>query len=137
MQERKQPLGGKSYGSIGHLPGSRMGPKDRQCPEGHKRIATEKARDKFDSISCQEKLDGSCVSVARIGDILYPLTRAGYIATCSEFQHHHIFAEWVYANQERFLAVLSDGERLCGEWLIQAHGTRLEICLMNPSLSSI
>jgi len=33
----------------------------------------------------------------------------------------------VYANQERFLAVLSDGARLCGEWLIQVHGTRYDL----------
>lgn len=30
-------------------------------------------------------------------------------------------------NQSRLLAVLKDGERLCGEWLMQAHGTRYEL----------
>ena len=55
--------------------------------------------------------------------MLYPLTRAGYIASSSSKEQHQRFAEWVYANQDRFLAVLKDGERLCGEWLLQAHGT--------------
>lgn len=30
-------------------------------------------------------------------------------------------------NQERFLAILKDGERLVGEWLAQAHGTIYEL----------
>jgi len=30
----------------------------------------------------------------------------------------------VDANRDRLLGVLDDGERLCGEWLWQAHGTR-------------
>lgn len=77
MQERIQPLGTKSYGSIGHLPGSRMGPGDHKCNPGQARIATEKVRDKYDLIVCQEKLDGSNVSVARIEGMLYPLTRTG------------------------------------------------------------
>jgi hypothetical protein len=33
----------------------------------------------------------------------------------------------VYANQDRFLAVLRDGERLVGEWLMQTHGTRYQL----------
>ncbi len=33
----------------------------------------------------------------------------------------------MYANQDRFLAVLRDGERLVGEWLMQAHGTRYQL----------
>jgi len=39
--ENRKPLGGKSYGHIAHLPGSRMGPGDHKCHEGQKRIATE------------------------------------------------------------------------------------------------
>jgi len=56
--------------------------------------------------------------------MLYPLSRAGYVADTSPYEQHWRFAEWVYANQDRFMLVLQDGERLCGEWLMQAHGTR-------------
>lgn len=123
-QERKKPLGGKSYGHIPHLPGSRMGVGDHKCSDGQKRICCERVRDKHDLIIVQEKLDGSNVGIARIEGLLYPLTRAGYLADTSPFEQHWRFGEWVYANQGRFLELLSDGERVCGEWLMQAHGTR-------------
>ena len=53
-------LGRKAYGSIGHLPNSRVGPKDHHVHEGQARICTVKARDKHDRVIVQEKLDGSC-----------------------------------------------------------------------------
>ncbi|MEW6213097.1 MAG: RNA ligase family protein [Acidobacteriota bacterium] len=127
MEANRKPLGIKSYGSIAHLPGSRMGPGDHKCHEGQKRIATEKMRDRHDHIIVQEKLDGSNVGVARLNGDLYPLTRAGYLAQTSPYEQHWHFAEWVERNRNRFLSVLSEGERLCGEWLMQAHGTRYEL----------
>ncbi len=122
-----KPLGRKNYGHIPHLPGSRLGPGDHRCNPGQARIATEKARDKFDEVIVQEKLDGSNVGVARLGDTLYPLSRAGYLAATSRYEQHQHFSNWFYANYERFLAVLQDGERLVGEWLMQAHGTRYNL----------
>lgn len=122
-----KPLGGKSYGSIAHLPGSRMGPGDHKCHEGQERICLTKARDKHDQIIVQEKLDGSNVGVARIDGRIVALTRAGYEASTSPYAQHHRFGEWVKANEDRFMFVLNDGERLCGEWLIQAHGTRYKL----------
>ena len=121
---KKKPLGRKNYGSIAHLPGSRMGPADRHCEVGQAKIATEKGRDKNDEIFVQEKLDGSNVGVARIDNELFPLGRAGYLAATSPFEQHHLFASWVKENRTRFMAVLQDGERLVGEWLALAHGTR-------------
>jgi len=122
-----KPLGRKNYGSIPHLPGSRMGPADKTCHEGQARIATAQARDRHDDVIIQEKLDGSNVGVARIGDTLHSITRAGWPAASSPFEQHRLFADWVYANYERFLAVLQDGERLVGEWMAQAHGTRYHL----------
>ncbi len=75
----------------------------------------------------QEKLDGTNVGVARLNDVLYPLVRAGYVADTSPFEQHWRFAQWVCSNQDRFLAVLRDGERLVSEWLMQAHGTRCQL----------
>jgi len=120
----RKPLGIKNYGSIPHLPNSRIGPGDHSCSEGQARIATQKTRDQFDRVIIQEKLDGSNVGIARIGESVIAITRAGYLAHTSPYKQHHVFGEWVSDNAERFLNVLEDGERLVGEWLLQAHGTR-------------
>ena len=74
-----KPLGGKAYGSIGHLPNSRLGPGDWHIHEGQMRILTEKPR-KGDRIIITEKLDGACMAVANIDGEIVPLTRAGYRA---------------------------------------------------------
>lgn len=124
---KKKPMGHKSYGHIPHLPGSRMGPGDHKCDGGQEKIACRKARDLHDRIIVQEKLDGSNVGVFRRDNILYPLTRVGYLANTSPYKMHHLFHNWVFKNTHRFFEVLDDGERLCGEWLIQAHGTRYDL----------
>jgi hypothetical protein len=123
----KKPLGIKNYGSIAHLPNSRMGEGDHKCHEGQARIATIKTRDKHDRIIVQEKLDGSNVGVALINGVLCPLGRSGYLAADSPYEQHWRFAQWVFSQQDRFLAVLQEGDRLCGEWLLQAHGTRYDL----------
>lgn len=117
-----KPLGSKAYGSIPHLPGSRTGPADRTITAGQARICTERVRDSRDRVIVQEKLDGSCCAVARIGDEIVPLTRAGYFAGDSPYLQHWLFVAWVAENRHRF-NVLADGERAVGEWLAQAHGT--------------
>jgi hypothetical protein len=122
-----KPLGRKSYGSIAHLPGSRLGPGDHHCHPGQARICTMKNRDRHDLIIVQEKLDGSNVGIARIDGEIHALTRAGYAAATSPYEQHWLFARWVEINRERFLNVLQDGERLCGEWLLQAHATRYKL----------
>ena len=75
----------------------------------------------------QEKLDGANVGVALLNDEIIPLTRAGYRAETSPFLLHHYFAAWVTKNQERFRAVLKEKERICGEWLLIAHGTKYDL----------
>jgi len=124
---QEKPLGIKAYGHIGHLPNSRMGPGDHHCHQGQARIATEKARDRHDQIIVTEKVDGSCVAVARKDGVLIPLIRAGWPAAQSRHEMHHLFHHWVMANQQRFLDRLQDGERLVGEWLALAHGTRYQM----------
>lgn len=124
MNSLEKPLGRKSYGHIPHLPGSRVGPGDHVCERGQARIATERQRDVKDRVIVLEKLDGSNVAVARIGDEIVALIRAGYRADEGRYEQHRLFDRWVRVAAARFLAVLVDGERLCGEWLAQAHGTR-------------
>jgi hypothetical protein len=119
-----KPLGRKAYGSIPHLPGSRLGPGDWSIHVGQEAICLTKARDRHDRVIVTEKLDGSNVAVARIGGDVLAVTRAGYLASDSPYPQHHHFGAWVDLNAGRFLAALNDGERLNGEWLALAHGTR-------------
>lgn len=120
-----KPLGGKSYGSIPHLSGSRLGIGDHTIHIGQENMLTVKAP-KDSLVIVQEKLDGSNVSVANVGGQLLALGRAGYLADSSRYQQHKYFAEWVRYNYQRFL-FLKEGERLCGEWLLQAHGTKYNL----------
>lgn len=123
MDATMKPLGRKSYGSIPHLPGSRTGPADHTIGAGQAAICTERTRNCSDTIVLQEKLDGSNVAVARIGDDVIALGRAGYLASTSRYEMHHRFAAWVEERRDRFMRLLLPGERVCGEWLAQAHGT--------------
>lgn len=122
----EKPLGHKSYGSIPHLPGSCTGPSDHTVHDGQYRICCEQVRDKNDVVIVQEKLDGSNCAVARIGDDIIALGRAGYPAQSSKYEMHQRFAAWVRNRDSQFRALLDDGERVCGEWLLQAHGTLYE-----------
>lgn len=121
----EKPLGSRAYGSIPHLPGSRLGPADRTINAGQASICTVKERP-GDRVVVQEKLDGSCCAIARTDDgQLHALRRTGYPAATSPFAQHHLFAEWVRINADRF-DPLQPGHRLVGEWIAQAHGTRYE-----------
>ncbi len=127
-----KPLGRKAYGSIGHLPNSRLGPGDHMVSEGQARIATVRARDKHDRVVVQEKLDGSCTAVAKVSGEIIPLGRAGWRAVSSPYAQHVLFHDWVMANWERFDRLLDEGERAVGEWLAQAHGTRYDLTGRDP-----
>jgi len=86
-------------------------------------IATRMPRDKNDNIIVQEKLDGSCVAVAKVDDIPYCLTKNGNLCVESPFEQHHLFVDWMHQHFDRFYDTLREGERLVGEWLAQAHST--------------
>lgn len=122
-----KPLGIKAYGHIPHLPGSRMGAGDHHCHEGQQRMCCEKRRDKHDTIIVQEKVDGSCVSVALLDGKLVPLMRAGHRATDSRYRQHILFDRWVWEHEEQLRSILNEGERVCGEWLALAHGTKYDL----------
>jgi len=124
-----KPLNRKNYGSIPHLPCSRVGPGDHSCHEGQERIATKKTRDKHDLIIVTEKVDGSNVGIARVGDDIFALGRSGYLAQTSKYEQHQLFAHWVRQQEDYYRSVLKPGERLVGEWLAQAHGTKYSLPL--------
>ncbi|MBL8923424.1 MAG: hypothetical protein JNJ54_31515 [Myxococcaceae bacterium] len=122
----KQPLGKKAFPKIPHLPGSRTGSSDRVAPPELARRCTERAT-KGDVIVVQEKLDGSCVAVARLGAEVVALGREGWRAAESRNPGRQMFHRWVTDNTGRFAAVLRDGEWLVGEWLALAHSTRYRL----------
>ena len=123
MDMPKKPLGHKGYGSIPHLPGSRLGTGDHHVHDGQDAICQHRARDRHDRIIVTEKLDGSNVSIARIGDDIVALGRAGYLAQTSKYEQHQLFADWVRRRSAVFMVRLNPGERFVGDWLAQAHGT--------------
>lgn len=125
-ERSEKPLGHKAYGHIPHLPGSRTGPSDHTVNDGQYRMCCETPARKNDIVVLQEKVDGSNCSVARIGNSILALGRSGYLAQTSRFEMHHRFAAWVRDREPLFLELLNDGERVCGEWLAQAHGTIYE-----------
>ena len=119
-----KPLGRKNYGSIGHLPNSRLGPGDHSVHKGQGLICTVKTRDKHDEIIVTEKVDGSNVGIFRSGDQILALGRSGYLAQSSKYEQHQLFAAWVRNSESFWRDVLADRQRLVGEWLAQAHGTK-------------
>lgn len=124
----EKPLGKKNYGSIPHLSGSRLGLKDYHIGLGQELIATVKARDKHDKIIVQEKLDGANVGIYKKADNeLYALTRSGYNCNQSPYSTHKAFATYLRFNLEKYNQILKDGERICGEWLWEAVGTKYKL----------
>lgn len=118
-----KPLGHKAYGSIPHLPGSKRGPGDHGLEEAQAAILTTSASKDW-TIVVQEKLDGSCMSVAKIGGEIVALGRAGFRAETSPYEHLRLFTPWVAARRDRFDALLAEGERVVGEWMLLATGQR-------------
>lgn len=119
-----KPLGCRSYGSIPHLPNSRLGPADRCLDEGMSGICVARPRDKFDRIYVEEKLDGANVGVCKHRGKILALHRAGFEAHTCPHEQYHVFSRWVKTNAAIFDSLLTEGERICGEWLAQAIGTR-------------
>ncbi|MBL8951593.1 MAG: RNA ligase family protein [Myxococcaceae bacterium] len=122
-KKKDLPLGKKAYHRIPHLPGSRTGSSDRMADPPLARRCIEQAR-QGDTIVVQEKLDGSCVALARIGDALVALGREGWRAAESDNPGRRMFAAWANTLDPEVHALLDDGDRLVGEWLALAHSTR-------------
>ncbi len=126
VSQSAKPLNGKAYGSIGHLPKSRLGPGDWHVHEGQARICCEKPR-RGDTVIVTEKLDGACMSIANIDNDIVALSRAGYLASSSKYDHIQLFSRYAARNASKFSKLLRPGERIVGEWLAMAHGTIYDI----------
>lgn len=121
-----KPLKIRNYGSIPHLSNSNLSIGDYYLPLGQEKILTEKCRNN-DTILVFEKYDGSNVGIAKINNKIYVLNRAGYEAKTSPYKQHHLFHDWVQERESIFNEILSNNERITGEWLIQANGIIYEI----------
>lgn len=104
-----------------------MGPGDHHVHPGQEVICCNRLRDRDDLVIVTEKLDGSNVGVAFVDDKILALGRSGYLAQTSQYEQHQLFAAWVREREERFRAALQPGQRIVGEWLAQAHGTRYKL----------
>lgn len=118
-----KPLIQKNYGSIGHLPYSRLGEGDHHLPDSQAEILTDKARDYKDLIIVQEKVDGANVGILRHEGKLVGLTRKGHHAIDSPMEQFQLFQKWICNNEHHF-EFLEEGERIIGEWIAMSHGTR-------------
>jgi hypothetical protein len=127
-----KPLGGKAYGSIPHLPGSKFGDRqDRGVPAGEDLLYLNRPHP-GDRIVVQEKLDGSCCGVLKQNGKIVALIRNGRPAAWSIWRQHRMFARWVREREDLFAACLDDGDRVVGEWLALAHGTRYDLTGRQP-----
>ena len=75
----------------------------------------------------REKLDGSCVAIARHDGRILALGRGGDLASKSRNVGRRAFARWVDEHAQRFAALLEDGERFVGEWLALVHSTHYDL----------
>jgi len=117
----------KNYGSIPHLSTSKLTQQaDKKIHSGQELILTKKARDWRDLVIVTEKIDGSNVGVVRKGGELKSITRSGYDSITSKYEQHILFSGWVFFNSGMF-EWLPEGWRICGEWMLQAHGTMYEV----------
>lgn len=121
-----KPLINKNYGSIGHLPESRLGPGDHSLSIGQASILTDKTRDYKDLIIVQEKLDGANVGILRHEGKLIGLTRKGHRCIDSPMDQFQLFQKFIYWNEHLF-DFIEEGERLVGEWISMAHGTSYKV----------
>ena len=111
-----------NYPTILHLPGSKFRDSGDRCiGEQEVNWLTVKTRSPGDLVIVTEKVDGCNVGVLKKHGALYPIIRKGYDVRTNQFDWIQAFAKFVEENRLRFLYLLSDGERVCGEWMIKTH----------------
>jgi len=113
----------RNFGNIKHLTGSRLKDSgDTLLEETIQPFFTEALQfPKRDKIFVTEKIDGANVGVYKKDGVLYPIMRKGYDVRTSEWEFIRKFADFTADNASRFDALLTDDERVCGEWMIKTH----------------
>jgi len=112
----------KAFASIQHLPGSKLiDAEDKLLGAEQVKWLTQRRRTNADMVIITEKVDGMNAAVLRRGDFLHPLIRKGYDCRANPLPWINAFANFVDEHALRFLSVLEDGERICGEWMVKTH----------------
>lgn len=111
-----------NYPPISHLPGSKFRETgDSYIGEQEASWLTVKTKRPEDLVIVTEKVDGCNVGVLKRQGSLYPIIRKGYDVRTNQFDWIRDFAKFVEKNRLRFLYLLSEGERVCGEWMVRTH----------------
>lgn len=117
------------YPSIPHLPNSKLGKDDKGIHAGMAQYCESKYRDNT-KIIVTEKVDGSNVSIYRDPELgIVALSRGGYLAKYSNYEHHINFARYVdklfssISIKSNLDTILPIGERVVFEDLTTPHGT--------------
>lgn len=114
-----------NYPSIQHLPHSKMRDSgDRYIDKREADWVTVKTKTAADVVIVTEKVDGCNVGVLRKGGTLNPISRKGYPISSAPYNWMRSFEEFVRDRRDRFMELLEDGERVCGEWMVKTHTLR-------------
>lgn len=117
-----------NYPTIQHIKGSKMiDNADKLLNEREQDWLTVKTRTKDDIVIVTEKVDGCNVGVLRRGEELIPIVRRGYNVLTNPLDWIKEFHRFVDERKQRFLDLLNDGERVCGEWMIKTHTLRYKM----------
>ncbi|MDR0935862.1 MAG: RNA ligase family protein [Oscillospiraceae bacterium] len=119
----------RNYAEIKHLRGSKM-IDDRDSLIGEMQedwLIGRRRMPSTDLVIVTEKVDGANVGVLRLGDKLHAVSRKGYDVLTSPYEWLQEFDYFVGNNRERFMNLLNEGERICGEWLVKTHTLRYKL----------
>ncbi len=117
----------KTYESIGHFAKSRLGPKDKHISPNIEKSMTFELPNQQSLVIVQEKLDGSNVCVVKKDGKLIALSRNGFDCASSNQIQHLAFNEFMHHYYVTFDRLLQEGDRIVGEWLMLAHGTKYTV----------
>lgn len=121
-----KPLSCKNYGSIKHIRGSKISDaSDKIIDERLEGIIFNPP--KGWKIFTTEKMDGSNVGVGKVNGELVAIQRQGFLCQSSERLQHQLFVKYVEFWKSEFDELVNEGERITGEWLLQAHGMKYDI----------
>jgi hypothetical protein len=128
----------RNFGSIPHLPGSRMKDADDVSLDINQVDSfIRKTREPYHKIRIMEKIDGSNSGVLKRNGLLYPINRKGYDVRSipSNILAHKVmytWAKWVNEHYDLYDSLLDEGERLVFENCIVQHTLRYRFGKQEP-----
>ena len=105
-----------------------IGSEDKLLGAEQVKWLTQRRRVSGDMVIVTEKVDGMNAAVLRREGLLYPLIKKGYDCRANPLPWINAFADFVEENATRFMSVLEEGERICGEWMVKTHTLSYKVC---------